>query len=128
MIKKEISIQNIKLVASLFFIVIGLLSLIDTLRNKPEYYLRDLVILLILSSPLLINRRIYYMIFGLLTSVSSLLILMFYAVQRTPFQIKETTFLVYLSGCLLYLSALVCSITLIYIGTYSKDRNKFELV
>lgn len=123
----KLSIRNTKLIAASFFILIGLLSLIDTLWNKQGYYLRDVVIVLILSSPMLINKRLYYIFFGFTASIISLILFIVYATQNTPWQIKDSTFLFYLSGCLLYLLTLVCSITLLYVGTYSKEHNRFQL-
>ncbi len=124
----KLSLRYTKLIATSFFIMIGLLSLIDTLWNKPEYYLRDVIILLILSSPLLINKRLYFIFFGFAASFISLILFIIYATQNSPWQVKDTTFLFYISGCLLYLLALVCSITLIHVGTHSKEDSRFQLI
>ena len=124
---KRISIRTIKLIACSLFILIGLINLIETLIYLPNYYLRDTIILLILGSPLLINKRAYYVIFGLLASVISFVILIVYVIYNYPSQI-DNSISFYFLGILLYLFALACSVALIYVGSYSKEQNRFRLI
>lgn len=124
---KRISIRNIKFIASSFFVSIGLINFIDTLINLPNHYLRDIIILLILSSPILINKRFYYLFFGFVASIISIVVLMVYAIHKTPSQI-DISISFYLLGILLYLSALICSLTLVYVGTYSEEQKRFRLI
>lgn len=123
----KISIRTVKLIAGLFFVLMGLINLLDTLINLNNFYLRDIIILLVLSLPTLINKRGFYMFFGLAASIMSFITLIVYAAYNTPSQI-DISITFYLFGILLYLFALTCSLALLYVGTYSEEQNRFRLI
>lgn len=122
-----LSFNNLKHLISSYFILIGLMSLIETLSIKPNYYLRDLIILMILSLPLIINKRLFYFFFGLFASIISLVLLMVFIAKNNPTKI-DVTIPMFILGCLFFTITLICSLLFIYIGTYTSHKNSFRLV
>ncbi|MES2747226.1 MAG: hypothetical protein V4648_02540 [Bacteroidota bacterium] len=121
--------QKTKYLAASYFIIIGLFNLADTLYNSREFAFRDGLILLVLSLPLLINKRLFYLSYGFLASLISLVILIAYIVTylQSPIKTPESIWF-FLLGCILFSAGLFASLALIYIGTYSNEKNRFTLL
>jgi len=120
-------IRLLKYLSSACFIIPAGWSFLHTLIYSPQYWVRDFIILVILSLPLIVNRRLFYLSFGILASIISLLITIIYAFKNTPNQI-ESSWSFYLLGLFLYLIIFSSSLTMIYIGTYSIEKRKFRLI
>jgi len=121
------SYNNLKYLASFFFVIIGLSNLIETLITKPQFYFRDFIILTVLSLPIIINRRLFYLFFGLWSSIISLILLIVFIINNNPLQIKISV-IKFLLGFIFFTLILICSLILIYIGTYSIDKKRFRIL
>jgi|SRR5690606_8178107 len=121
------NINRLKILCCLYFIIPGFINLVHTLINFSEYFNRDIIILLVLSSPLLINKRFFYTFFGLIASIVSLLVLILFVVNNSPTRIDISTWM-YITGCAFYFFGVVCGLGMIYIGTHSKQKNTFQIV
>ncbi len=121
------NINQVKYLSSLYFIVPGFISLVHTLIYSPEYYIRDIIILLVLSLPIIINRRLFFLFYGLLASIISLVICIVFIFNNSPSRI-DISISMYLIGCILYLLGILAGLAMIYIGTYTKEKNTFKLV
>ena len=120
-------IKMLKLLSSFCFVMPAALSFIHTLIYSAEYCLRDFVILVIFSLPLIINKRIFYLCYGLIAAIISLLVIFFYAFNNTLNQ-KDNSLIFFLVGIFFYLLIFSSSLTMVYIGTYSKEKGKFKLI
>lgn len=123
----KLKIKTLKYLSSLSFVLIGLFSLLHTLIYTPQYWVRDFVILVILSSPLIVNRRLFYIAFGILSGIISLVITIIFFIKKMPNH-SESSLSFYLFGLMIYLMIFSSSLTMIYIGTYSELKGKFRLV
>ena len=121
----KIQIRTLKYISSFCFIIPGLYSLIQTLITEPEYWIRDFIILFILSLPLIINRRFFYIGYGILTGIISLALTFVFAFKNVPTQ--KDFIIPYLLGIAFFLIILSSSLTMIYIGTFSKEKGRFRL-
>lgn len=121
-------LQKAKLLSCTYFIIIGILNLTDTVFNHRETVLRDSIFLLVLSLPLLVNKRLFYLVYGFLASLFSLVVLIGYIVTFLQSPLKaENSVLFFLLGCVVLSIGMACSLGLIYIGTYSEEKNRFKL-
>ena len=121
--------NKLKYVATSYFVLLGLLNLIDTLFSNINYiyFIRDLIILISLSLPLLLNKRLFYLAFGLLAAIITLTILIVYIFSRNPIKTDNSIWF-FLLGCAVYCLGLLSSLALIYIGTYTIEKNRFKLI
>lgn len=121
--------QRIKYLASSYFILIGLLNFSDTLFNSRNLFLRDAIILIILSLPIIINKRLFYLGYGFLASIITFGILMGFIIKFLESPIKpEMAIWLFFIGFLFLSIGLLSSLSLIYIGTYSEEKNRFKLI
>ena len=120
-------LQKIKLIGSSYFIAVGLVNLIDTLFNRSNYILRDLIILILLSLPLIINKRIFYLGFGLITAPALLIMLILFISLQNPFKTDIYPPLFFF-GCLIFTLGFLASLTLISVGTYTKEKHRFRIL
>ena len=121
--------NKIKYFAASYFVLIGLLNLTDTLLSSINYnyFIRDLIILSLLSLPLLLNKRLFYLAFGLLASFITLTILIVYIFSRNPIKTDNSVWF-FLLGCAVYCLGFLSSLVLIYIGTYTHEKKRFKLI
>jgi len=99
-------IQKVKYLGAAFFLLTGLINLIDTIWTGGDYVVRDLIILLVLTSPLLVNRRLYFLGFGFLGSAISIALLFIYVFTQSP-ELAPLPVAFYLLGCIIFSLALV---------------------
>jgi hypothetical protein len=118
---------KIKYLASFYFISIGLLNLLDTLFYGRKFIPRDVIILLILSLPILINKRLFYLGYGIIATLISLIILIVFIELQNPLTAK-TTLWYFFSGSVFFLLGVLSSIAFIYIGTYTSQKKRFKLI
>ena len=112
--------------SSAFFIVVGLINLVHSIFVFSDYNIRDLIILITLSLPLFINKKIFFLLFGGLASVISIVIF-FIHLFNFPDE-KQISILMYISGFFIYALSLCSGLGMIYIGTFSSRKNTFSLV
>ena len=124
---KSTQTSIIKYFSSSFFIILGLLNLMHSIFILSEYYVRDFIILLFLSLPLLINRKLFFLAFGLLAAFVSIIILFIHLFDNTPIQ-NQVSVLMYVSGIFIYLISIFSGLGMIYLGTFSNEKNTFKLI
>ena len=124
--KSRLSITATKYLACSNFIMIGALSLADSVVNQNLVW-RDAIILFVLSLPLIINKRLFYLGYGFLAALVSLPCTIIYAFSNYPIK-SDTSLAFYFLGLVIFLLAVICSIALIHVGTFSKVPNRFRLV
>jgi hypothetical protein len=73
-------VKRLKLAGSVYFIVLGLINIIATAYYAHLSW-KDLLLLAMLCTPLLVNKKIYYLLFGGLATV--FWIFMLYTVFQT---------------------------------------------
>jgi hypothetical protein len=119
----------LKYFAASYFVLLGLLNLIDTLFHNINfnYLIRDFIILIALSLPLLLNKRLFYLAFGLLASFITLTILIVYIFSRNPIKTDDSIWF-FLIGCVVYCLGFLSSLALVYIGTYTIEKKRFKLI
>ena len=121
--------QRTKYLASSYFILIGLLNFTDTLFNSRNLLLRDAIILFILSLPILINKRLFYLGYGFLASIFTFGILIGFIITFLENHTKpEMSVWLFLLGFLFLSMGLLSALSLIYIGTYSEEKYRFKLI
>ena len=116
----------IKYIAAGYFILIAALSLADTVWNSRSSAWRDVILLGITSLPLLINKRRLYLGYGLLMSILTLTILIAYLAMH-DYAESSMSLGYFLLGVLLHVVSLTCALGLVYVGTYSPEKNRFIL-
>jgi hypothetical protein len=73
-------VKRLKLSGSVYFIALGLINIIATAYNGHLSW-KDFLLLVLLCTPLLVNKKIYYLLFGGLATV--FWIFMLYTVFQT---------------------------------------------
>ncbi|WP_162127860.1 hypothetical protein [Flavobacterium phycosphaerae] len=126
MVKNKPNITTLKYIATGYFMLIAALSLAETLWNSKAFAWRDIVLLAIASLPLLVNKRLFYLGYGILISLITLTILIAYIAMHNYSQ-PDDSLAYFLLGCLVHALSLSCALTLIYVGTYSAEKNRFLL-
>lgn len=126
-ILKLSELRKAKLIGSSYFIIVGLFSFIHTLIYTNDYWLRDLIILTILSLPLIINKRLFYLGFGLVSAPTLLIMLILFVFLQNPIK-ADTSPAVFFFGCLIFALGFLASLTLIHVGTYTKKRHRFRIL
>lgn len=121
------NLQKAKFIGSSYFIVVALFSFIHTLLYSSDYVLRDFIILIILSLPLIINKRLFYLGFGLVTAPTLLVMLILFLFLQNPIK-ADTSPAVFFFGCLFFFVGLLAALTLIHIGTYTKEKHRFRIL
>jgi hypothetical protein len=124
--KIRLSINATKYLASSYFILIAVLSLADSVYNQ-KFMTRDAIILAILSLPLIINKRLFYLVFGFLGALVSLPLTIVYIIYNNPVRSGDSPAFFFV-GLFFYILALVASMALIHVGTFSRERNRFQLI
>ena len=119
--------NKLKYFAGFFFVLIGFLNLLDSLFHNNPFYIKDLIILFVLSLPLLINKRLFYFAYGFIASIISLLVFIMYILTRNPIK-SDISIWFFLLGCVVNCVALISALAFIYIGTYSTEKNRFKLI
>ena len=119
--------NKVKYISSSFFIILGLLNLTHTMFILSEYYVRDFIILFLLSLPLIINRKLFFLGFGSLATFVSIIILFIHLFINTPNQ-NQVSIIMYVTGIFIYLVSIFSGLGMIYIGTFSKEKNTFKLI
>ena len=119
--------NTVKYLSSSFFILVGVINLFHTIFVLSEYYVRDFIILFILSLPLIINRKLLFTSFGLLASFVSILIFFIHLFNNTPNH-SELSIPIYIIGSLIYLLSICSGLGMIYVGTFSNEKNTFKLI
>jgi hypothetical protein len=120
-------LQKTKLIGSSYFIAVGLINFIDTLVNRNDYILRDFIILVILCLPLIINKRLFYLGYGLVAAPVILVMLILFVFLQNPFKTDIYPPLFFF-GCLMFTLGLLASMTLIHVGTYTKAKHRFRIL
>lgn len=120
-------IKTLKLLSCLCFIIPAALSFIHTLIYSKEYWARDFTILLILSLPLVINKRVFFLFYGILTAIISIVIIFFYAFNNVPVKF-DNSLIFYFLGIFFYVVIFMSSLIMVYIGTHSTEKGKFKLI
>jgi len=121
------NLQKAKLIGSSYFITVGLVNLIETLFNRNDYILRDFIILIILSLPLIINKRIFYLGYGLIAAPVLLVMLILFVSLQNPFR-TDIYPPIFIFGCLIFTLGFLASLTLISVGTYTKEKHRFRIL
>lgn len=121
------AVSKIKYLSCSFFIGIGLFNLVITWVQDSDYYQRDFILLVLLSLPLLVNKRLFFLCYGVVASTISLLVFLFYLIGRLQ-SIDLHSVVFYLLGCTFYLIILTASLGFIYVGTFTKNTTKFRLI
>jgi hypothetical protein len=124
--KNKLNPTVIKYIATGYFMLIAALSLAETAWNSKDYIWRDVILLAITSLPLLINKRLFYFGYGILMSLLTLTILIAYIAMHN-YSKSDETLGYFLLGCLVHTLSLSCALALVYIGTYSPEKNRFLL-
>ncbi len=115
-----------KIAALVFLAIVGLVNLVHTLFNQPDQWLRDLIFLLIAISPGIINKRLYYLGFGGLTSLFALIIVMLYTSMSFPMPFSQIPFFVF--GLCWFSLLFAAGTVLMKVGTYSAESGRFRLL
>ncbi|RZJ65484.1 MAG: hypothetical protein EOO50_13555 [Flavobacterium sp.] len=124
---KKFSITKIKYFACAYFALLGLATLALSASTSTLYLKRDLLIMLALALPMLINKRIFHLMYGLLSAMITLTMLLVYTFSNNPWQI-DISISMFVSGLFIFALAFVASLALVYVGTYSKTKNTFTLI
>lgn len=122
-ISKLNKIKLIKYCASSFFVIIAIVNLVDSFMNDRQTAFFDVIFLAAVCLPLLINKRLFILGYGLLASFISLPILLIYLFSSNPSYLVP-----YLFGLSVFILALACSLALVYVGTYSPEKGRFRLI
>ena len=120
-------LQMAKSLSCLFFAGMALASLIETLIRDPKYYLRDLIILSVMALPMLFNRKIVYLVFGLMAALFSMTGFLIFLGTQNPW-LTEISTGSFLLGCTVCSAAVLASFGMLYVGTYSTEKNRFTLI
>ena len=123
--QKEQKLKAAKLVGSMYFLMLGLINFCATLFYS-SIYLIDFIILLFGFLPLLVNRRLFFLSFGLLASFISL----YMGFACLTFNINpeiHTSQASYNMGYLLAVSSFLSSLLLVYVGLNLVDKRTIEL-
>lgn len=121
------NLQKAKLIGSFYFIIVGLFSFIHTLLYTNEYWLRDLIILIILSLPLIVNKRLFYLGYGLVAAPTLLIMLILFIFLQSPLK-TDITPPVFFFGFLFFTLGFLASLLLINVGTYTKEKHRFRIL
>ncbi len=128
MIKSKFSeLQKTKFLGSSYFIIVGLFSFIHTLLYTSNYASRDLIILIILSLPLIINKRLFYLGYGLVAAPTLLIMLILFVFLQSPLK-TDITPPVFFFGSVFFILGLLASLSLINVGTYTKEKHRFRIL
>lgn len=122
-ISKPNKINLIRYSASSFFVIIALVNLVDSFMNNRQTMFFDISFLAVACLPLVIDKRLFILGYGLLASFISLPILLVYLFSSNPSYLVS-----YLFGLGVFILALACSLALVYVGTYSPEKGRFKLV
>ena len=120
----EQRINRARIIASFYFILLGLINFLATALSNYEFNLRDSIVLLVVIAPALINNKSVYLIFGVLGALISLYIgiaCLILNIQAYP----TTNQFSFLMGYVLAISAFIASSLYIYSGL---DHSKLEPV
>ena len=123
---KQQKIKIIKLLAALYFLILGVFSFSASLYDNVFTWL-DLVLLLFSCLPLIINKRIILLAFGMLAGCASIYI-MYACLSFSLIPQLLTTGIAFFMGFVLGSSSLSASLALIYVGLQSSDKNQFSLI
>jgi hypothetical protein len=124
--RNKSNLTVIKYIAAGYFILIAALNLTETLWNSRGYVWRDVLLLAIASLPLLINKRLFYFGYGIILSLITLTILMAYITMH-DYADSDVSLPYFLLGCVIHAFSLSCALALVYVGTYSPEKNRFQL-
>ena len=120
---KPDKINQIRYCASLFFVIIAIVNLVNSFVSTSQTAFFDITFLGVAILPMLIKKRIFILGYGVLATLVSFPILLIYLIT------SSTSYLVsYFFGLSVFIMALVCSLALIYVGTYSPEKGRFKLV
>lgn len=122
-ISKPNKINLIRYSASSFFVIIALVNLADSFMNDRQTRAFDIAFLAVVCLPLIINKRLFLLGYGLLASFISLPILLIYLSSSDPSYLVS-----YLLGVGVFILAFACALALVYIGTYSPEKGRFRLI
>ena len=118
--------KPLKYFSSSFFISVGVINLVHSVFVLHEYFIRDFLILTFLSLPLIINKRIFFLVFGFLAALFSITIFfihLFSFLDKNQFSV-----IMYISGFFIYGLSFCSGLGMIYIGTFSNQKNTFRLI
>ena len=118
---------KVKYISSSYFIILGVINLLHTIFFLSEFYVRDFMILFLLSLPLLINKKLFFLAFGLLAAFTSIIILFLHLFTNTPSQ-NVISIIMYITGIGIYLVGIFSGLGMIYLGTFSNEKNSFKLI
>lgn len=121
--KKPITINSIKYLAVSFFVLIALINLADSLAHNRQTGVFDLTFLALTCLPLLINKRLFILCYGIIASFISLPILILFSISS-----NTDALLSYLFGLGVFVLALLSSLALVYVGTHSEEKGRFKLI
>jgi hypothetical protein len=124
--KNKPNLTIVKYIATGYFILIAALSLAETVWNSHGYIWRDVILLAIACLPVLINKRLFYFGYGILLSLLTLTILTAYIAMHN-YSEPNDSLSYFLLGCLVHTLSLSCALALVYVGTYSTEKNRFQL-
>jgi hypothetical protein len=127
MAENKPSIKVIKYTATGYFILIALLSLANTLWNSQAYAWRDVILLSLTSLPLIINKRLFYFTYGIILGLITLTILIAYIAMH-DYTKSDTSTAYFLLGIIIHSLSLSCALGLVYVGTYSSEKNRFRFL
>lgn len=122
-ISKPNKINRIRYYASSFFVLIAIVNLVDSFINNRQTTVFDITFAAVAVLPLLINKRLFILSYGMLAALISFPILIFYSLSSNLSYLAS-----YLFGLAVFILAFVCSLTLIYVGTYSEEKGRFKLI
>lgn len=119
-----------KYIGSIYFIGLGLVNVIGTAIYSNNLGYKDLIVLALFCTPLLVNKKFYYFIFG---AISSLLwgYLLFAVFQMhvkhvrgidphtNPYMSAATAFTIGYSFCAV---SLICSLLIVYAGMSDPEQ------
>jgi len=106
--------------------LIGIINAIHSLVVVSDCIIRDLIILALLCLPLLVNRKMFFLFFGLLAALLSILIFMVHLINFPDQNLFSIS--MYVTGFFLYALSFCCGSAMMYIGTYSGEKNSFRLI
>ena len=119
-----------KYIGCIYFIVLGLVNVIGTAIYSDNLNFRDFIVLALFCTPLLVNKKFYYLIFG---AISSLLwaYLLFAVFQMNvkhvrgidphtnPYMSAAAAFTIGYSLCAI---SLICSLLIVYAGMSDPEQ------
>ena len=123
--KEERKLKTAKLVGSLYFLGLGLINFSATIFYS-KIYLIDFIILSFGFLPLLVNRKLFFLIFGLLAGFISLYI----GFACLSFNLNpeiHTSQTSYNMGYLLAVTSFLSSLLLVYVGLPAKEEGVIKL-